>query len=96
MSFYHVFSYMCYMTPYYVVIFRHLPPWRVVRAKENKYYRLLLVFEIIFMLSDAQESTSEHASTLGLLFGGFFLGALSTAGIVFIIYRRFKSSLIRR
>ena len=84
------------MTPYYVVIFRYLPPWRVVRAKENKFYRLLLVFEIIFMLSDAQGSTSAHASTPGLLFGGFFLGAFITVGIVFIIYRRFKSSLIRR
>nr|XP_022297220.1 uncharacterized protein LOC111106722 [Crassostrea virginica] len=47
-------------------------------------------------LLDAQGSTSAHASTLGLLFGGFFLGALSTVGIVFIIYRRFKSSLISR
>nr|XP_022296034.1 uncharacterized protein LOC111105872 [Crassostrea virginica] len=45
---------------------------------------------------DAQGSTSAHASTPGLLFGGFFLGAFITVGIVFIIYRRFKSSLIRR
>ncbi|XP_078340781.1 uncharacterized protein LOC111106722 isoform X2 [Crassostrea virginica] len=47
-------------------------------------------------LLDAQGSTSVHVSTLGILFAGFFLGAFITVGIVFIIYRRFKSSLIRR
>nr|XP_022296157.1 uncharacterized protein LOC111105945 [Crassostrea virginica] len=47
---------------------------------------------------EVQGSTSVHVSTLGILFGGFFLGAFvtCTVGIVFLIYQRLKSSGIKR
>ena len=57
-----------------------------------------LTFGIISILTDVQGSTSVHVSTLGILFGGFFLGAFitCTVGIVFLIYQRLKSSGIKR
>nr|XP_022301126.1 prion-like-(Q/N-rich) domain-bearing protein 25 [Crassostrea virginica] len=45
---------------------------------------------------DAQGSTSVNISILGVLYGGFFLSGFITAGLVLIIYRRFKSSEIKR
>ena len=44
---------------------------------------------MIYIFSDAPGSTL--LSTQGILFGGFFLGALVTAGLVFIIYRSNKA-----
>nr|XP_022296387.1 protein draper-like isoform X2 [Crassostrea virginica] len=44
---------------------------------------------------DAQGSTSVNISILGVLYGGFFLSGFITAGLVLIIYRRFKSSEIK-
>ena len=55
-----------------------------------------MTIEIISILLDSQGSTSVHVSTVGILFGGFFLGVFFTAGFVFIIYRKFKFSGIKR
>nr|XP_022296125.1 tenascin-like isoform X2 [Crassostrea virginica] len=52
--------------------------------------------EVLDQHQDAQGSTSVHVSTVGILFGGFFLGVFITAGFVFIIYRKFKFSGIKR
>nr|XP_022297502.1 protein draper-like [Crassostrea virginica] len=52
--------------------------------------------EVFDQHQDAQGSKSVHVSTVGILFGGFFLGVFFTAGFVFIIYRKFKFSGIKR